>query len=162
MTRIIGQENIASLFGVASKTIGDWQESGFPVAARGGPNKASEFDSVECIQWLVDREVRKVRAENPKDRLHRLQGDDLEMKLAVARGELVRADEVEPAMKAAIVTARERIRSEPARLAIQMEGADTAAREALLRDLFDDVLTKLGSWRQPGVEVEAEDDECPD
>jgi len=158
------------MFGVSMKSIIEWQKDGLPVAVRGHAPVPSEFESADCIRWLVDREVFKVRGENPKDRLHRLQGDDLEMKLAVARGELVSVHEVEPAMKAAIVTARETIRSAPARLAIEMEGLDTAAREALLRDLFDSVLTEIGNWRQSNqrageihdTAIEGEDDEFAD
>lgn len=159
--RIITIHEIAKVFGVTPKTIGEWQGEGFPVAIRGERAIPSEFETAECIKWLVAREVRKVRGDAPKDRLHRLQGDDLEMKLAIARGELVRVDEVEPAIKAAIVTARERIRRAPAGLAIQMEGLDTAAREALIRDLFDDVLGKLTQWRTQGA-GEVEEDELAD
>lgn len=154
--RIIGLDNIADVFGVAPKTIVEWQESGFPVLVQGGRGVPNEYDSQPCIRWLVDRDVRKVQAESPKDRLQRLQGDDLEMRLAKSRGELVRADEVEPAMKAAIVSARERIRGEPARIARMIEGKDTAAREAVLREMFDEVLGKLAAWRQ-AAEIESDE-----
>lgn len=157
--RIVGLDNIASLFGVAPKTVIEWQAAGFPVAVQGGRGVPNEYDAAPCIRWLVEREVRKVQAESPKDRLQRLQGDDLEMRLAKSRGELVRADEVEPAMKAAIVSARERIRGEPARIARLIEGEDTVAREAVLRELFDEVLGKLAAWRQA---PEAESDERAD
>ena len=154
--RVFGQDAIASIFGVTGKTVCQWQENGFPVIARGGPGREGEYDTADCVRWLVDREVFKVRGENPKDRLHRLQGDDLEMKLAVARGALVPVDQVEPAMKAAIVSARERVRGEPARIALQMEGLSASEREGLLRDLFDDVLTKLANWRQSVIEGDDE------
>lgn len=159
--RIITINEIANVFGVTPKTINEWQADGFPVAVRGERAIPSEFETAECIKWLVAREVHKVRGEDPKNRLHRLQGDDLEMKLGIARGALVRVDEVEPAIKAAIVTARERVRRAPAGLAIQMEGLDTAAREALLRDMFDDVLGKLTQWRSQGAD-EAEEDGLAD
>ncbi len=151
--RIIGQENIAGLFGVAPKTISEWTEAGFPVAVQGGRGVPAEYESEACIRWLVAREVRKVRAESPKDRLARLQGDQLEIDLAERRGTLIEAATVEPAMKAAIVSARERIRNEPARIAVALEGLGRSAREELLRKLFDEVLNKLAAWRQDGAEA---------
>jgi hypothetical protein len=151
--RIIGQENIAGLFGVAPKTISEWTETGFPVAVQGGRGVPAEYESEACIRWLVDREVRKVRAESPKDRLARLQGDQLEIDLAERRGTLIEAATVEPAMKAAIVSARERIRNEPARIAVALEGLGRSEREELLRKLFDEVLTKLSAWRQEGADA---------
>ena len=42
---ISGQENIAAVFGVAPKTIVEWQEQGFPVAVRGRPGVPSEFET---------------------------------------------------------------------------------------------------------------------
>lgn len=154
--RIIGQENIAAVFGVAPKTIGEWQDHGFPVATRGGPGVPSEYDAPACIRWLVEREVRKVQGESPKDRLARLQGDELEMKLAQQRGKLIDTAAVEPAMRAAIVSARERIRNEPPRIAALMEGLDRPAREALLRDLFDETLNTLARWQQVGTDDDQE------
>lgn len=154
--RIIGQTEIAGIFGVSARTITEWQANGMPVALLGGPGVPGEYDSDVCIRWLVAREVRKVQGESPKDRLARLQGDDLEIKLETQRGKLIDVGAVEPAMRAAIVSARERIRSEPARIAAQMEGLERTAREALLRDLLDQVLAKLANWQQVGVDVDQE------
>lgn len=155
--RIIGQTEIAAMFGVTARTITDWQEAGMPVAVHGGPGVSGEYDAPACIRWLVEREVRKVQGESPKDRLARLQGDQLEMDLAERRGKLIEAAAVEPMMRAAIVSARERIRNEPARVAAMLEGKDKAEREAMLRELFDEALMKLARWQQPGTEYDEED-----
>lgn len=142
----------------------EWQDAGMPIAVRGmgGPGSPSRFDSAACITWLVQREVNKVAGgETAKDRLARLQGDAVELKLAVDRGELVPVALVEPAMTAAIISARERIRGEPARIAAALEGLDRAEREALLRDMFDDALRRLANWRQ-ALDDETEGDERAD
>ncbi|MDP2196821.1 MAG: terminase small subunit [Rhodocyclaceae bacterium] len=155
--KIIGQGEIAAIFGVSTRTITEWQAAGMPVALQGGPGVPGEYDATACIRWHVEREVRKVQGDNPKDRLARLQGDQLEMDLAERRGKLIEAGAVEPMMRAAIVSARERIRNEPARLATALEGKDKAEREALLRDLLDETLTKLSHWQQPGEHGEDQD-----
>lgn len=154
--RIIGQTEIAAMFGVTARTITDWQDAGMPVAVHGGPGVSGEYDAPACIRWMVEREVRKVQGESPKDRLARLQGDELEMKLAQQRGKLIDTTAVEPAMRAAIVSARERIRNEPARIAALIEGLDRPAREAMLRDLFDETLNTLARWQQVGTEDDQE------
>lgn len=150
--RIIGQENLAAMFGVTARTITDWQTAGMPIVVQGGPGTSGEYESASCIRWAIERELTKVRGENPKDRLARLQGDELEMDLAVRRGKLIEASTVEPAMRAAIVSAREKLRNEPARLAAALEGKSRWEREATLRELFDQVLTKLAYWEHTDPE----------
>lgn len=157
--RIVGQKEIAELLGVTARTITEWQATGMPIAVQGGPGVPGEYDAPACIRWLVEREVRKVQGENPRDRLDRLRGDELEMNLARERGKLIEAGTVEPAMQAAIVSARERIYGEPARIAAVLEGKSRGESEALLRGLFDEVLTKLSRWQQPGEPDERSDDE---
>lgn len=158
--RIVGQTEIAGIFGVSARTITEWQASGMPVAVFGGPGVPGEYDAPACIRWFVDREVKKVSGgESSKDRLQRLQGDALEAKLALDRGKLIPTDQVEPAMRAAIVTARERLRNEPARIAALLDGKDHTERETLLRDLFDEVLLKLSQWRHASNDLEDEPNE---
>lgn len=157
MTRAVGQENIAALFGVAPKTIVEWQEDGFPVALRGGPGVPSEYETEACIGWLINREVKKVQAESPRDRLFRLQADAIELDQAVKKGLLLRADSIEPRLRSAVVSAREMLLRSAAPLAGLMEGCDRRKRELLLRDAFDAFLRRLADWRNTSAEPEAPD-----
>lgn len=143
---VIGQEDIADLFGVAPKTIVEWQESGFPVAVRGGPGVPSEYDSQACIAWLVGRELRKVQSEGPADRLARVKADAIEMDNAVKRQTLIPADRIEPRLKAAKVFAIEAWRNEPARLAREVTGKDAQEAEDILAEAFDAYLVRLSRW----------------
>lgn len=148
--RLKGQEQIAALFDVAPKTITEWQVMGFPVAVQGGPGVASEYDAPACVAWLVEREVRKVRAESPKDRLSRLQGDKLEQEMLRERGLLIAADEVEPLWAGAVLAAREFLAGEPPRIASLAIGLDKPAVERLLAEAFEGFLTRLAAWRNTG------------
>lgn len=154
--RVKGQEQIAALFGVAPKTITEWQVMGFPVAVQGGPGAASEYDAPACVTWLVDREVRKVRAESPKDRLSRLQGDRIEQEMLRDRRLLIAADEVEPLWASAVLAAREFLIGEPPRLASLAIGLDKPAVEKLLAETFATFLTRLAAWREVGADEEDE------
>lgn len=151
--RISGQENIASIFGVAPKTIVEWQEQGFPVAVRGGPGVASEYETEVCVGWLVDREVRKVMAERPQDRLARVQADKIEMENAEKRGMLIPADQLEPKLKAAFVSARENWLDATTRLARELP-VDLREREAMLQAEFEAFLHRLADWAHADQEVE--------
>jgi Phage DNA packaging protein Nu1 len=94
--QITGQEQIASVFGVAPKTIVEWQTQGFPIAVQGQRGIASVYDTEVCITWYVQREMQKAGAESSKDRLSRLQGDKVEMELQQLRGDLVPQADVAP------------------------------------------------------------------
>lgn len=143
--RIVGQERIAAVFGVAAKTIVDWQEQGFPIAQRGSPGIPSEYDTPACIAWLVDRELKKVQAETPNDRLARVRADSIEMDNAERRGLLIRADQLEPKLKAAFTAAREAWLDAVPRLSRELPD-DLQAREALLQVEFEAFLNRLAQW----------------
>ena len=74
---------------------------------------------------VAAREVKKVQFESPRDRLFRLQADELELNAAERRGSLVRADSIEPRLRSAVVAARE-VREET--------GIDAGAPGCRLRD----------------------------
>jgi hypothetical protein len=155
--RIKGQEQIAAILGVAPKTITEWQVVGFPVAMQGGPGVASEYDAPACVAWLVDREVRKVQAESPKDRLNRLQGDKIERDMLVESRALIPADEVEPLWASAVLNAREYLVGESTRIASLMIGMAKPDVEALLEATFEEFLKRLSNWRAPAGDDDDEE-----
>lgn len=149
--RIIGQEQIASVFGVAAKTIVEWQEQGFPIAQRGSPGIPSEYESQDCFRWLLEREIKKIRAERPQDRLARVQADKIEMENAEKRGILIPADQLEPKLTAAFTLAREHLQDSVFRLARDLP-ADHDGREAMLQSEFNSFLNTLADWAHADVD----------
>ncbi|MBC2731368.1 terminase small subunit [Thiobacillus sp.] len=156
MARIVGQERIAEVFGVAPKTIVDWQEQGFPIAVRGGPGVPSEYESADCIRWYVEREVKKIQSESPNDRLSRVKADAIEMDNAERRGKLIPSDLLEPKLKAAFVAAREKFLDAVPRLARELP-AELGARETMLQAELEAFLARLADW-QKAENVEEEDE----
>ena len=155
--RIVGQEQIAEMFGVAPKTVVQWQEQGMPIAERGRPGVPSEYESAACINWLVSREVAKVQAERPQDRLHRVQADKIEMENAEKRGQLVSAAQLEPKLRAMVIAAGEAWRNEPARLAREVPGRAVREIEDLIAAAFDAFLLRLSRWDPAGAELPDEE-----
>lgn len=157
--RVISIQSIAGLFGVTPATIHSWQGDGFPVEVRGAPGIPSEFDSARCIRWLVDRELRKVQSETPSDRLARVKADAIEMDNAERRGKLIPADLLEPKLKAAFVSAREKWLDAVPRLARELPN-DAEAREEMLQAEFEAFLTRLSHWSNAD-ELEADEEQHP-
>lgn len=161
--RIIGQDQLASMFGCSLKTINEWQGQGLPIVSRGNSKKnLSEYESADCIRWLVERETGKVRGENPRDRLARLQADAIEMDNATKRSELIPAALIEPKMRATIVSAREAWRNEPSRLSRMVGGKKPDDVERLLEQAFDAFLVRLSHWQDAKVDGDDDDDEGND
>lgn len=157
--RIIGQVQIAEVFGVTPKTIHEWQDTGFPVAVQGGDNCPSEYESAACVQWLVQREVFKVQGESPRDRVFRLQGDALELELAEKQGRLIDVSQVEPLLTAAVVAAREGLLRERRRLARLVAGVTDVRRcEDLIGQVHEAFLRRLSAWRKTGDDIAAHDE----
>lgn len=158
--KITGTETLAQMFGVAQKTIIEWQDEGMPIARRGSAGIPSEFDSTACINWYVDRECRKVQGETPSDRLSRVKADQIEMENMERRKQLIPVAEIEPKLRAAIVTAREAWQEEPARLARLVAGtSDMEEIERLLTAPFEAFLHRIANWRNATATEEGDDDE---
>jgi len=156
--RIIGQQGIADLFGVSRETIDNWQQQGMPVAKRGGPGVPSEYESADCINWLVAREVGKVQGESPNDRLARARAEEIEMRNAERRGLLIPAEQLEPKMKAAMAGAREAWLYDSRRIARDLQEAPCGDVEALLEEAFAAFLLRLSRW--PDVDVIDDEDDA--
>lgn len=145
--RVIGQESVAEMFGVAPKTIVEWQEQGLPVASRGRPGVPSEYESRDCIDWFVQRALARVNAEQPRDRLVRLQGDDLEIELAIKRGTLVAPSEIEPKLRAAIISAREQLLGLRTSVVPALVGKTVREMQDELERAHEDFLRRLSNWQ---------------
>jgi phage terminase Nu1 subunit (DNA packaging protein) len=147
--RITSQDSIASLFGVSRETINTWQDQGFPVALRGGPNVPSEYDSADCIRWRIARELDKAGAESPTNRLARAKAEAQEMANLEKRGTLVPVALIEPKLKASVVAARERLLDAVPRVARDLP-PELDAREAMLQAEFEAFLHWVADWRNSG------------
>ena len=91
-----------------------------------------------------DGEARRAGIETPRDRVFRLQGDDLEMELAKKAGRLI--------------AAREGLLRERRRLAKLLVGVtDLRQCEDILGQAHEAYLRRLSTWRQAGDDIEPKD-----
>lgn len=153
--RIEGIAALCDMFGCSHQAVANWQAEGMPVLEAGGPNRPSIFDSVAVHEWLVARAVGKVKPEDQRERLARLQGDEVAQRLAENAKLLIPVDLVEPKWRAACIAAREHLLRARRRLVARLDRCTTRqARDKAVGEVHDDFLRTLANWRSAG-----EDDE---
>lgn len=129
------------------KTIHEWHDQGLPIASRGSPGKPNEYDTLACINWLVNREVSKVMSERPQDRLSRVQADKIEMENTERRQLLIPIEQLEPKLRAALIAARElRLGAMNPNAWRVISPANRPGDRELLVSAFDGFLVKLSRW----------------
>lgn len=147
MGKAVNKVELAEILTVSERTLTTWQEDPlFPIKFRGERGESNEYDTGEVIAWWIEREKGKIRVENPKDRLARLQSDEIELRLQERRGVLIPAGAVEPAWASLVGAARSYLRSESRGLAESCHAAgDLEKMVDLITEVHDEFLTKLST-----------------
>lgn len=107
MAKTVNQTELAVFHGVSDVTIWQWQKEGMPIAKVNTRGLSNEYDVASTIDWRIQREVRKVRDESPRDALARAQTQLALQTYAEKERKLVLIDEVEPAFTRLVVQARQ-------------------------------------------------------
>jgi phage terminase Nu1 subunit (DNA packaging protein) len=146
MGKKVNQGELAEVFGVTDVTLWDWQKQGLPILEQGERGQSNTYDTRDVIDWFTKRALEKASApESQRDRLARLQGDDLELKLAQSRGELVPAHEVEPAWDSRVLAAAAFLTGQHSRLAAILDTTPgVEAKRDIIKSIFAEFLTRLG------------------
>lgn len=146
MANLVNKHDLSELLGISERTLTAWQKAGMPMQPRGVRGEPNGYSVPKVIRWWIKREVAKVQDEQPRDRLARVQGDEVELKLAERRGELIPKAAIRPAWLGHIVATRQALRALPAALApamAQLEGVDEL--RDFLAEAIDEALTKLAA-----------------
>jgi phage terminase Nu1 subunit (DNA packaging protein) len=154
--RIEGIAALCDFFGCSHQAVANWRAEGMPVLEAGGANRPSIFDSVAVHEWLLQRAVTKVKPEDQRERLARLQGDKVAMEIAEQQKLLIPTAAVEPKWRAACVAAREQLLRERRRAVAALNKAKTPKeRDQVLAAVHDRFLRTLADWRGAGDEDRA-------
>ena len=158
----VNKHDLSEILGISERTLTEWQKDGLPIEYEGERGEANRYDTAKVIAWWIAREVGKVQAESPKDRLARLQADKVELDIAKDLGKLIAVEDIEPAWIAMVTDARSFLRAQPERLAHLLElseGVD--AKRDLLVETLDEFLRKLSGYSLPAVEDDAGGPDAP-
>ena len=153
---LLKRRALAAAFDVDVQTILKWERAGLPVT-RGTPGRPSVYRLTECVKWFVEREVRARGGNgssslNPLEQralLDRTRREEIELRLAVRRAELIEAADVDRAWAAIVLAVRERILG-LASTALQ-QGVVAPDQEAALDRLLRDALVELATQRDQGA-----------
>lgn len=167
MGRRVNKRELEEILGYSHVTLTEWQEAGMPIEERGDRGEANVYDTEAVIKWLIARESGRGRAESEKERLTRLQADEIELnmeakrvQMAQTRGDLVNVVEFEATYSRLIVHARNFLRTQPVPLVQALALLDgEEAKVQRVQDLFDEFLTKLSRPALPDDADLMNDDE---
>lgn len=155
-------KEVAEWYEVTTRQVQNWMKEGVPIHKRGGPGKATQFDSKAVHRWLVERELAdRVTVDEDGEvydksqeeaRLKHHQADLAELEVRERRGELYRIDEVLMLCAGMYSTVRNRVLAIHSKFAGKFPGADPEFIEEI-EDLSIDALTDLGrDGIPPGLE----------
>ena len=141
---IVNKRQLSEILGVSEETLTSWQADGMPVKTKGAQGVSGEYEPAAAIRWWLDRELDKVRSEQPRDRLARVQADRIEMDMTRERGELIPAEEIDPAWSGQVIATRQEMLSLPPYWAprIRRSENDDAAID-LMAGAIEDALRKM-------------------
>jgi phage terminase Nu1 subunit (DNA packaging protein) len=152
--RKVDQAELAEIFGVAPKTIWEWQAEGLPFEPRAATGAEHLFDTAKALTWLLRREVNKAAGgETQKDRLARVQADRIELEIAEKRGQLVPFAEIEPQWGRVVDAIRTELLMLPDRTELDLD----EVKRDVLREVVEGVLRNLSVY-DPTAEPDPEGD----
>ena len=79
--KVTGRE-LAEIIGVTPASITNWNREGMPVEFSGTTRQGNQYDTADCIQWLLDRARAAGERESARERLDRVRADREELALA--------------------------------------------------------------------------------
>jgi phage terminase Nu1 subunit (DNA packaging protein) len=146
----VNKSELEEILGVSHQTLTDWQQEDPPLPIKERASKRGQshkYDTAEVITWYVQRQTRDIQVETPRDRLARLQSEEIELRLAEKRGLLVSVDKIEPMWMGMVGSARAYLRAEVNRLAQLLDHTvGVEAKRDLLGETFDQFLNKLSGY----------------
>ena len=150
MATVIKSE-LAGILGRSERTLTEWQKNGMPIKVDGIRGSANQYDTVECIEWMIQREVKRAMGDGPNTeaegwhdpdqelaRLRHHQANKVALEEQQLRGKLLDAEEVQLAMGKLDAEVRSAMLSMPSRMAptlIKLKTV-TAIRQALKTDVL--------------------------
>lgn len=149
MGKRVNKRELAEIVGYTERALTDFQAESpaLPMVTKGERGEENEYDTEEVIGWLVARAMKKAGGEeSQRDRLTRLQAEDLEIDLRKKKGEIVTVEEIEPTWRERVFGAAGFIASSPSRIAQELEALPgiEAKRKWLKEEFVPSFLTRLG------------------
>lgn len=153
---LCNKRELAAVLGVSERTLTEWQEQGLPIEVIGGRGLDNQYDTAKVIEWRIQRALAGQSRESGKERLERLQAEELEMRIAERAGRLVPAADVERRWTEAITAARTDLLTLGDRLKARLDGTYRVNVDPTIIDT--EVLSCLNKLALRGPELAGAED----
>jgi phage terminase Nu1 subunit (DNA packaging protein) len=120
--RKVCARELATLLAIDPVTVWRWQAEGVPFERRSATGAEHSFWTAEVLRWLVARELKAAAPETAKDRLARVQADQIELDIAERGDRLINPYEAERKVACLIAATRTELLQLPERLAAALAG----------------------------------------
>jgi phage terminase Nu1 subunit (DNA packaging protein) len=147
---IVNKAELSDVLGVSSVSLTEWQKEDppLPIASRGARRGQSHsYDTAAVIEWMVQRRMRSAGLETPRDRLMRLQAEEVELRIAEKRGELVNVAQLEPELVRMVGAFRSRLLQMADQLANDLSALHSITVDvSLIEAAVHEALTELSQY----------------
>lgn len=148
--QVVTRTALAEHFGVSATSVDHWVRTGCPVVQRGAKGKPWQFNTVDVMDWRLDKVREEATGSAPADeqelRRRKLaaQTAQAELDLAKAKGEVAPLDQIERGVSRAFAEVKASIRNVPSRAARLLIGETDETRfKAVLLSELDQALEAL-------------------
>jgi len=136
--RTLNQRDLASAMGVTPQTIRAWERQGLPCTKR---KHGSFYALDEVIRWRSETISESPGTETPRDRLFRVQAENLEQQMRIRARELIPAEDLEPAWLAIAKTLENEVMRIARRIQAELPDISTQdQRYQIARGICEDAL----------------------
>jgi phage terminase Nu1 subunit (DNA packaging protein) len=143
---LLNKASLAEFLGFSEEALSTWQSEGLPIAKVGSRGQSHEYETAAVVAWMLDRERRRARADNPKDELYRSQKRLVDLNVAERERVLVNAAEVEQLYGGLVVAMRTRLLRIPAEIVYGSAVAGENGIRTLLESAIEDALLELSKY----------------
>lgn len=148
---LVNKRELAAILAVSERTLTEWQTQDLPIELVGGRGLDNTYDTGKVIEWRIQRALAGQAKETGKERLERLQAEELELKIEERVGRLVAVGDTEPLWTEAITAARGELLTLPERLKVKLDATyrinvDPAEIEAEILPALTRLAAKAGEF----------------
>lgn len=155
----VTEKDAAGFFGVTRQALGHWRRAGCPV------NGDGTYDLRAAHRWKLAKEIEdRAPGDRNEEETRRIAAlaDTYEFKLAVMRGEYIKADLVASLWADRVTAARVSMMALPAALGPAIIGLDADGVRRLMTDRIRSVLEDLAREFETALQGMADDEESDD
>jgi phage terminase Nu1 subunit (DNA packaging protein) len=142
--KIVNRAELARICGVVPSTINKWEENGCPVVKKGRIGMPAEFNTVDVLDWRIERALSLNNPSSATERKARANAGIAEMKLKAALDAVVLVDVAAETFNTRLATIAERIDTVARKIADQVAQQNDPRRcEVLIRQAINEVRRQI-------------------